>query len=218
MSIAAPISSFGQPQHRYGKQALSLGAFTAFAVHALAAIAIFSIVATPPAVPSAPIMVTMITAPTPEPIRPEPQVLPKPRPVIKQTLPTPKTLLVAEKPAAEPAQAAPTPPPAAAPAAPPAPSPVAIPPRLDAAYLDNPKPIYPPMARRMGIEGKVILNVLVTADGAAGQVELHKSSGDSRLDQSALDAVKRWRFVPAKRGSQPISDWFLIPISFTLGA
>jgi protein TonB len=219
MSIAASISPMGQTQTRYGKQAIAVGAGTAFVVHWLAAIAIFTIAATPPAIPSAPIMVSMINAPTPEPVRPEPEVQPKPRPVTKQPLPAPKTLLVAEKPAAEPAQTAPTPqPPPGAVAAEPAPAPVVIPPRFDAAYLDNPSPPYPPMSRRLGEQGKVLLRVLVNTDGSAAQVELKNSSGSSRLDQSALDTVKRWRFVPAKLGSQAVTAWVLVPISFTLGA
>ena len=92
-----------------------------------------------------------------------------------------------------------------------------IPPRFDAAYLDNPAPAYPAMARRLGEQGRVMLHVLVNADGSAGKVDLRSSSGSSRLDQSALDTVKRWRFVPAKLGTQPVAAWVLVPIQFTLG-
>jgi protein TonB len=99
-----------------------------------------------------------------------------------------------------------------------APQVAVTPPRFDAAYLDNPSPPYPTMSRRMGEQGKVLLRVLVNADGSAAQVELKNSSGSSRLDQSALDTVKRWRFVPAKLGTQAVTAWVLVPISFTLGA
>jgi len=218
MSIAASISPFGQTQTRYGKQAVAVGAGTAFVVHWLAAIAIFGIAVTPPVIPSALITVSMISAPTPEPVRPELDVLPKPRPVTKQSVPTPKTLLIAEKPAVEPTQAAPTSSlPLAAVAAEPAPIPAVIPLRFDAAYLDNPAPPYPTMARRMSEQGKVLLRVLVNADGSAAQVELKNSSGSPRLDQSALETVKRWRFVPAKLGTQPVAASVLLPIQFTLG-
>ena len=218
MSIAAPTSPFGQSQTSYGKRAIAVGAGTAFAMHGLAAIAIFTIAATQPVIPSAPIMVSMITAPASEPLRPEPEAQSKPRPVTKQPLPMPKTPLIAEKPTAEPAQAAPMPPPPpAAAVVESAPAPAVIPPRFDAAYLDNPAPPYPALSRRMGEQGKVLLRVLVNADGSAAQVELKNSSGSPRLDQSALDTVKRWRFVPAKLGAQAVTAWVLVPISFTLG-
>jgi len=49
-------------------------------------------------------------------------------------------------------------------------------------------------------------------------VELKSTSGSERLDQAALDAVRQWRFVPAKRGSEAIAAWVVVPISFSLGA
>ena len=67
-------------------------------------------------------------------------------------------------------------------------------------------------------KGNISEMTLVNADGSAAQVELKNSSGSSRLDQSALDTVKRWRFVPAKLGVQAVTAWVLVPISFTLGA
>lgn len=195
--------------------ALIPGVIASVGLHAAATAAIILMTTAAPVVaPAIPIMVSMITAPVPE-----PEVLPKPRAVTKQPLPVPKTLLVAEKPAAEPAPAAPTSPPPATPAPPAEAIPVAavIPPRFDASYLDNPAPPYPPMSRRIGEQGKVLLRVLVNTDGSAAQVELKNSSGSSRLDQSALDTVKRWRFVPAKLGTQAVAAWVLVPISFKLG-
>ena len=89
-------------------------------------------------------------------------------------------------------------------------------PRFDADYLHNPRPVYPPMSRRMGEEGKVFLRVRVEADGRPSQVEIKTSSGSQRLDQAAADAVRRWRFVPAKRGAEAVSAWVIVPISFNL--
>ena len=63
---------------------------------------------------------------------------------------------------------------------------------------------------------KVVLRVLVSGAGTAGSVEIRTSSGFALLDTAALDAVKRWRFVPARQGDQPISAWVLVPITFTL--
>jgi len=89
-------------------------------------------------------------------------------------------------------------------------------PSFNAAYLNNPAPAYPPVARRLGEEGRVLLRVQVTADGAAASVELHKSSGSNLLDQAALAAVKKWRFIPAKRGEQTVSASVIVPVSFSI--
>ena len=97
----------------------------------------------------------------------------------------------------------------------PAPSPL-IPPQFNADYLDNPAPPYPPLARRMREQGKVVLRVLVSADGRAEKVELRATSGSPRLDQSAQETVKHWKFVPARQGDEKVAAWVLVPISFTL--
>jgi protein TonB len=102
-----------------------------------------------------------------------------------------------------------------APLPPPPPEPV-LPPRFDAAYLSNPAPAYPPLSRRMGEQGRVDLRVFVGEDGSAMRVEIQKGSGHARLDQAAVDAVKRWKFVPARRGSDAVAAWVLVPISFSL--
>jgi periplasmic protein TonB len=95
-------------------------------------------------------------------------------------------------------------------------APAVVPPRFDAAYLQNPPPAYPPLARRMREQGRVLLRVLVAADGVAQQIELKTGSGSTRLDQAALDTVRRWRFVPARQGEQRVAAWVLVPISFSL--
>lgn len=162
-----------------------------------------------------------------EPVPPLPRVAqPVPRSVVERPAPRPKAepVLVAA-PSAEPAApvvaAAPVAPPSpAAPAASPkAETPASLPvteARFDANYLHNPRPAYPPVSRRLGEEGRVLLRVQVTAEGQACKVELKQSSGFSRLDQAALDAVARWRFVPARRGDETIASWVTVPINFTL--
>jgi protein TonB len=89
-------------------------------------------------------------------------------------------------------------------------------PNFNAAYLNNPAPNYPPISRRLGEQGLVLLQVQVTADGTAGSVELQTGSGSTRLDQAALEAVKKWRFTPAKRGKQPVSAAVTVPVRFSL--
>ena len=85
-----------------------------------------------------------------------------------------------------------------------------------ASYLNNPRPPYPPQSRRAGDTGTVTLRVLVGADGSAKRVTLRRSSGFDDLDQSALDTVRRWRFVPGKRHGVPTDMEYDVPINFTL--
>jgi len=89
-------------------------------------------------------------------------------------------------------------------------------PRFSADYLNNPPPVYPALARRLGEQGRVMLRVLVRADGTPVEVEIDRSSGFARLDRAALDAVRKWRFIPARRGDTPVTAPVLVPISFTL--
>jgi protein TonB len=170
-----------------------------------------------------PIMVSLIT---PQPVVEKPQVLPKPLPVKPRVAapapPVPQQIITAAPTAPEPALA-PTPPPPPAPiaAAPPSVPTAAIaapvvPPNFNASYLENPAPAYPPLSRRVGEQGKVMLRVLVNARGTADTVELRSSSGSSRLDDAALESVKHWRFVPARQGDQPVAAWVLVPITFSL--
>lgn len=89
-------------------------------------------------------------------------------------------------------------------------------PRFDAAYLSNPAPAYPRLAREMGEQGRVVLRVRVNVGGRPDEVRLFRSSGYERLDHAALEAVSSWRFVPARRGEDTIAAWVLVPIAFNL--
>lgn len=153
-------------------------------------------------------------APSAEPaVRPRPKSTSRPLESPVLTLPDPpaaENVAVAEEKAAAapPAPAAPAP--EIASIAPP------TPPSFSAAYLRNPAPRYPVAARRAGEQGTVTLKVLVGMDGLPQRVEVEKTSGSSRLDSAALDAVRRWRFVPARRGAAPIESWVLVPVVFRL--
>jgi len=102
-----------------------------------------------------------------------------------------------------------------APPAPPAPAPI-VAARFDADYLQNPKPFYPPLSRRQGEEGKVVLRVRVSAQGTSLAVEIKQSSGHARLDEAARAAVEKWRFVAARQGSEAVESSVLVPLNFTL--
>jgi len=172
----------------------------------------------------APIMVSLITPPKLEatpvpPQQPKPILGPRPQPVQKPVEAQPVIAAPADAaPAfvAPPPEAQPAPPVATAAKAAPAPPAPIIAPRFNADYLQNPAPPYPPLARRMGEQGKVVLRVLVSVEGLAERVELKSSSGSVRLDQSALATVKGWRFVPARQGEQKLAAWVLVPIVFAL--
>jgi protein TonB len=62
----------------------------------------------------------------------------------------------------------------------------------------------------------VLLHVFVEASGAASRVEVRSSSGFERLDRAAVAAVGRWKFVPARQGTDAVAAWVLVPIVFSL--
>jgi protein TonB len=215
------------------------------AVH-LAAIAVAPRVSKPGEVPPRPLEVVIVQPPVPKPVRPETprpppppeRVVPKPQPQVQRTptvapqpaappkpvlalpesaAPSQPTFTVSPPTAAPPAPGA-EPKVAAAPPSPPAPArePLATPPDFNAAYLRNAPPRYPLIARRNGVEGTVRLKVFVSRDGRAGQVQLDRSSGSSALDTAAVEAVKNWQFVPARRGDEIIESWVIVPLVFKL--
>jgi protein TonB len=167
----------------------------------------------PPPTPPKPV----VEPPKPPPRAPR-QVIQRPEPVTPPPVltaapsadPPPAAFTVAPQPPAPPQQeAVPTPPP------PPAPVPITEA-RFDAAYLQNPAPAYPALSRRLREEGKVLLLVRVTAGGSAENIQIKQSSGFPRLDEAALGAVRQWRFVPARRGAEPIAASVMVPIVFRL--
>lgn len=166
----------------------------------------------------------------PPPPPPQPKKQPKPQQVVQkpqpQPLPPPPMPLAVA--AAEPSPHAvtgattpqPPAPPVAAPvsAAPPAPP---APPRIQlpdshAEYLNNKPPAYPPISKRMGEQGKVMVRVFIDTEGNATQAEVRTSSGYDRLDQTALKTVLAWKYVPGKVNGEPKAMWFNVPINFVL--
>jgi periplasmic protein TonB len=169
---------------------------------------------------AAPIMVDLITPPAAEPPKPQPPTeLPKPKPVTRHVVQKPAELPILAAPAEAPSPVVVAPPPPAPPVevvAPPAPPVLVTQPIYNADYLDNPAPAYPSLSRRGGEQGRVVLRVLVNVRGTTDEVQIRSSSGFPRLDDAARDAVRRWKFVPAKRGNEPVQAWVLIPVSFRL--
>src|SRR2546426_5543564 len=77
-------------------------------------------------------------------------------------------------------------------------------------------PSYPATARRLGIEGTALLSVFVDAAGRVGEVVVKQSAGHPDLDRAAADAVRRWRFEPARRGAEAVAMWVELPVEFRL--
>lgn len=154
--------------------------------------------------------------PQPQPVTP-PQEAPNPKPK-----PKPKPVAKAPKraePKPEPEESAPAPP-----AAPSTPMPTATAPpgapfveaSYQADYLNNPRPRYPDLALQRHWEGLVMLRVRVLTDGRSGEVAVERGSGHGVLDEAAVEAARRWRFVPARRGEETVASWVVIPIEFKL--
>lgn len=148
--------------------------------------------------------------PPPPPPEKKPDPKPKPKPLPKAP-PSERAVKAPEPepppPVAEPAEAKP--------AAEPVPAPVQ-PPSADAGQLNNPAPVYPSLSRRMREQGTVLLEILIKADGTVGEIKIKNSSGFKRLDETAVKAVKRWRYQPATQAGKKIDYWYEQPIEFNL--
>jgi protein TonB len=242
MSLASPAPSKLQPRSAARRQrftalpactsrrevALALSAIGALHVIVVVTLVRAGVIETPQAVQI--IQAALMQAPAPEEVTPlpEPPKTPHPQRVVKPAPLPPKpapALTAASTPNEAPVVVAPPPdpkpelPPVSAPpalAAASAPPAHLAPPRFDADYLDNPAPTYPSLARRAGEEGKVMLRVFVEASGKPSKIEVRSSSGSQRLDDAAMAAVRRWKFVPARRGEEYVAAWVLVPISFSL--
>lgn len=78
------------------------------------------------------------------------------------------------------------------------------------------EPAYPPTSRRLGEQGTVKVKVLVDEKGRPKEVLVGQSSGFARLDQAAIEAVRKWRFVAATDGQNAITTWTQVAITFRL--
>lgn len=80
----------------------------------------------------------------------------------------------------------------------------------------NPKPHYPLLARNQGIEGRVVVNVLVSAQGTVKTISVGQSSGSRLLDKAALQTVKKWRFHPVLHNGKAVPSSETVPVVFKL--
>ncbi len=152
-----------------------------------------------------------------EPVKPVAKVRPKP---VAKPKPLPKAA-----PSERAVQAPPEPPPVKTVAKTPAPTaskpvkaqPAPVqPPSAQAKGLQNRAPVYPQMSRKKKEQGIVWLLLEVKADGTVGDISIKQSSGFSRLDQAARQAVKKWQFEPARQNGKAIDFWYEMPVNFSL--
>lgn len=107
--------------------------------------------------------------------------------------------------------------PEAVPPTPLAPAPVSRiePPVIDADYVANADAFRPPpVSRRLGEYGTVLLRVTISAEGRASRVELLKSSGYPRLDEAAMNGARQTRFKPATRDGKPVEFAYNWPVKY----
>ncbi len=83
-------------------------------------------------------------------------------------------------------------------------------------YEVNPPPLYPRLARRLGKQGAVLLEVFVSASGRVEEVKVATGSGHGILDEAALETVRGWRFAPGLRNGRPAAMWVRVPVRFEL--
>ncbi|NGZ27685.1 MAG: energy transducer TonB [Magnetococcales bacterium] len=160
-----------------------------------------------PPPPSQPVVEESSTTPTLKtpPTPPQAKVKAKAKPrVVNKSTPSPASAPVEEQVQETSQQARPSPPP-----------PLQLP-HTQAAYLNNPKPLYPMMARRQGWQGVVVLRVVVSEAGETLAVEVKRGSGYAMLDESASQTVRQWRFVPARLGDAVVRAEVEVPIRFSL--
>ncbi len=166
-------------------------------------------------------VVTLFVETITPPQLPQPKEAPKPTPpekpkrVIK---PQPQQLVSAAPVSSPTEPVAPPPPPAPVIEAPPPrlAGPVTLSAELSVSCPERSAPAYPPLSRRLGEEGKVLLRVELDEQGNVGSARVATASGFPRLDEAALAAVKTWRCNPARRDGQPVRAVALQPFKFVL--
>src|SRR5512139_1609420 len=195
------------------------------ALHAAVLHALWSARVIPPPAEAVTLFVSFID-PTPAP--PRPSVIPPPKLPKRETPPPVKPVhyhLAAKAPVVSPNEAVePLPPPAPViapsppepPAQPKLTGPVTLASELAVACPERNPPVYPPLARRLGETGKVVLRVELDETGRVSTAQVVDSSGSSRLDAAALAAVRTWHCEPAQRDGQAVRSVAMQPFKFTL--
>lgn len=144
-------------------------------------------------------------------VKPTPAQPPVPTgPASERAVQAPKPVAVAAKPKT----ATPVPPTKTKPALTPPPQ-IQLP-STAATGLHNQAPVYPKLSRKRKEQGTVLLWLLVSSQGVVTEIKIKQSCGFERLDQAAMQAVKKWQFSPAKKDGKAIDYWYEMPMTFSL--
>lgn len=150
--------------------------------------------------------------------KPQPPVVVAPRPLVQTPIQTPVAIQTTPEPAPPQPVALPTVSAAPSPA-PPAPA-MAVgvleKGNIDGNILSARPPSYPLESRRKKEQGTVVLSVTIGIDGRVVGISVRQSSGFSRLDDAALDAVRKWKWKPFLDNGQPVVIKGNLPIPFVL--
>jgi len=152
--------------------------------------------------------------PPPKPHLQTPEIPTVPLPQIELRMPPPRTIKAAK----QKVRRAPPPPPPPVKTPPPKPALLPAPPVPAAAIAGtHTLPPYPPMARRLGREGGVVLDILIGTDGRVSSASIAASSGLVELDEAARAWVlSHWRYRPATQNGRPIAERTRVKVVFNL--
>jgi protein TonB len=87
-------------------------------------------------------------------------------------------------------------------------------PMSEAKLLHQVTPIYPPIAKKAGVHGIVVLEAIIDTSGNVTDVQVLRSV--PLLDQAAMDAVRQWRFQPGQQGGRPIRMRLTVTVRFDI--
>lgn len=224
----APAAPIGEPtrlveiSRRYGEQRkVNFPALiVACVIQALVAIALVQTGISATRKPTSRLVVMNLSPPPPPPPPaaktppPPPQTqIVAPAPVLQLPRPTPPLIVPVAPPASPVTVAVATPP---APPAPPAPPSVVKADDLGARMISGVPPRYPMECRRKHEQGTVVLELTLNVDGGVATISIAQSSGSSRLDDAALQAVRKWRWAPTLRDGKPVMVRGEVEIPFVL--
>jgi len=79
-----------------------------------------------------------------------------------------------------------------------------------------PKPEYPDLAKKAGIEGRVVVKMEIEIDGSVMDAQILRSSGNQNLDEAALNQARKYKFTPARQRDKLVRVWVNMPFDFNL--
>ncbi|OOG49548.1 energy transducer TonB [Rhodanobacter sp. C01] len=78
------------------------------------------------------------------------------------------------------------------------------------------QPVYPGFDTIYGIQGTVVVMVLVKSDGQVAHARVDKYAAYPELDDAAINAVRQWHFIPGRKNGLAVSGYARIPVNFSV--